>query len=134
MKIVLDTNVIIASFATRGLCAEVFEICIIDHEVFISEFILTECRDKLTNKLKTPLRITEGIIDYLRSNTTLVLPAEVDIDCCDDKKDLAVLGTAVATDSDLLITGDKKILKTKTIFKTSIVTPRDFWTICSLME
>lgn len=42
MKLVRDTNVILAAFATRGLCAEIFEIAIIDHEIYCSDFILKE--------------------------------------------------------------------------------------------
>jgi predicted nucleic acid-binding protein len=33
MKIILDTNVIIAAFATRGLCSAVFELCLDRFEV-----------------------------------------------------------------------------------------------------
>jgi predicted nucleic acid-binding protein len=42
MRIVLDTNVIVAAFAARGLCADVFEVCLENHTIIISEFILSE--------------------------------------------------------------------------------------------
>ena len=37
MKIVLDTNVIIAAFATRGLCSPIFELCLDRFDVALSE-------------------------------------------------------------------------------------------------
>lgn len=33
MKLVLDSNVIVAAFATRGLCGSLFEYCLESHEV-----------------------------------------------------------------------------------------------------
>jgi predicted nucleic acid-binding protein len=42
VKPVLDTNVLLAAFATRGLCEAVFEACLADHDVVLSEHILRE--------------------------------------------------------------------------------------------
>ena len=55
MRVVLDTNVIIAAFATRGLSADVFELCLSDHTVIISEHILSEAHEKLIDKIAYPL-------------------------------------------------------------------------------
>ncbi len=40
MRVVLDSSIIIAAFASRGLCSSLFELCIEKHEVIISEQIL----------------------------------------------------------------------------------------------
>jgi predicted nucleic acid-binding protein len=37
MRIVLDSNVIVAAFAARGLCESVMEVCLSEHEIFFSE-------------------------------------------------------------------------------------------------
>ena len=42
MKIVLDTNVLIAAFIARGVCTDVFERVIDEHELLLSPFILKE--------------------------------------------------------------------------------------------
>ena len=42
MKLVLDTNVMVAGFGTRGLCEDVLRVCLSRHEVFLSEAILAE--------------------------------------------------------------------------------------------
>jgi putative PIN family toxin of toxin-antitoxin system len=44
MKVVLDTNVLIAAFITRGSSSDLLEHCIRQHEIVTSEFILDEFR------------------------------------------------------------------------------------------
>ncbi len=39
MKIVLDTNVLIAAFISHGTCNELLEHCALNHEVILSPFI-----------------------------------------------------------------------------------------------
>ncbi len=51
MKVVLDTNVLIAAFIARGACSVLFEHCVEHHELVASEFILDEVRQHLQDKL-----------------------------------------------------------------------------------
>ena len=51
MKIVLDTNVIIASFAARGLCHAVFELCLDRFEIVASPFLIKEVETNILKKL-----------------------------------------------------------------------------------
>lgn len=44
MKIILDTNVIIAAFATHGLCHSIFELCIDRFEIYSSKEIIEEVK------------------------------------------------------------------------------------------
>ncbi|MCI2426382.1 PIN domain-containing protein [Candidatus Acetothermia bacterium] len=62
MRVVLDTNVIVAAFAARGLCAEVFEVCLTDHGIVLSEHILSEVAEKLIDKICLPPNIVQEII------------------------------------------------------------------------
>lgn len=50
MRIVLDTNVLVAAFIAHGNCNELLEHCIVHHEVVLSEFILEELLDVLNRK------------------------------------------------------------------------------------
>ena len=68
MKIILDTNVIIAAFATRGLCSAVFELCLDRFEVVLSEAILKETFTHLNGKIRLPPAQCEAIVSYLRAN------------------------------------------------------------------
>jgi putative PIN family toxin of toxin-antitoxin system len=52
MRVVLDTNVLIAAFITHGLCSTLLEHCFQLHELVTSEFILSEFREKLIKKFQ----------------------------------------------------------------------------------
>ena len=50
MKILLDTNVLIAALIARGTCHELLEHCVLRHTLFSSDFILNETEEKLIEK------------------------------------------------------------------------------------
>ena len=50
MKILLDTNVLIAALISNGVCHELLEHCVLRHVLFTSEFILEETQQKLIEK------------------------------------------------------------------------------------
>lgn len=127
MRIVLDTNVIVAAFATRGICSEVFEVCLSEHTIIISEHILFEVKDKLQSKIKLPKDITHDIIGYLRESAEICEPQHVSLGICRDKDDLKIIGTALSGNADFMITGDDDLLTSRKYDKTKIVSPRKFW-------
>ena len=127
MRIVLDSNVIIAAFAARGLCNVLFEYCLESHNLVLCEEILGEVIEKLKNKIRLPDSIVQKIDIYIRTHASIVSPEIVDPDVCRDKNDLMVLGSALAGQADYIITGDKDLL-TIGIFKgIKILEPRSFW-------
>ena len=126
MKVVLDTNVLVAAFATRGLCEAVFEVCLASHEAVLSEHILKELRRHLRGKFKVPASHADQITAFLREHATLVKPAKVPANACRDRSDLAVLGTAVAAGADCLVTGDRDLLDLKEFRGIAILSPRAF--------
>ena len=126
-KIVLDTNVVIAAFAARGLCESVFELCLESHDLIVSDFLISELFDKLGQKLKLEESTIHNIINLYRKNSRSVIPSEIDASECRDPDDLLVLGTCLTGKADFLVTGDKDLLVLKTIQNTKIVTPREFY-------
>ena len=50
MKIVLDTNVLIAALIARGFSHQLLEHCALRHTLFTSDFILEETQEKLIEK------------------------------------------------------------------------------------
>jgi predicted nucleic acid-binding protein len=42
MKIVLDANVVVAAFASRGLCESILELCLTSHEIVLSQELLEQ--------------------------------------------------------------------------------------------
>ena len=81
----------------------------------------------LVRKIKIPRVLATEIDDYLRSNLTVVKPANIPANVCRDSTDLAVIGTAVAARAEYLVTGDSDLLSLKRYRKVRIVSPRQFW-------
>ena len=127
MKVVLDTNVIIASFASRGLCHSVFELCLDRFEIIISSYLIDEVQTNLSKKLKLPLELIRDIIDFLSENATLIGVDEAPPDVCKDPEDARLLALAQKSGAPYLITGDKDLLAIKKYASSKILSPRQFW-------
>jgi len=127
MKVVLDTNVIIASFASRGLCHSVFELCLDRFEIIISSHLIDEVQTNLSKKLKLPLELIRDIIDFLSENATLIGVDEAPPDVCKDPEDARLLALAQKSGAPYLITGDKDLLAIKKYASSKILSPRQFW-------
>lgn len=124
MRVVLDTNVLLAAFGTRGLCEALFAACLERHELVASEHILGELREHLGRVFRISPRQTEVIVAFVRERCEVVTPASVKDRACRDPDDLPILGTAVAGRADLLVTGDKDLLQVAEYEGIPIVTPR----------
>ncbi len=77
MKVVLDSNVVIAAFATRGLCSDVFELCLYEHSIVLSRFLLEEIHRSLCKKVRLPQSLADNIGQFLASGVEIVTPARV---------------------------------------------------------
>ncbi len=134
MICIFDTNVIIAAFVSRGLCKDVFEMGISDHDCVSSAYILTECQEKLITKFKlSPAHVTE-VLSILTANFTIIEPQIPPTLKFKDPDDLPILGTAIAAKATALITGDQELLKLKKIKNTDILSPREIWNIWTAPE
>ena len=129
MKIILDTNVIIAAFAARGLCSSIFELCLDRHTIIISEHIVSEIQINLTKKIRMPKTKCDTVIEYLREYCSMGEIDEIESDICRDVDDLKILGLAKRTKPEFIITGDKDLLALKKFNSIKIITPREFWNI-----
>lgn len=129
MRIVLDTNVIVAAFATRGLCASVLELCLDRCEIVLSEAILEETNRNLRGKIGVPAALCDEIISYLRQYCSICRVKVVEAPECKDEEDLHVLGLAEAAQADYIVTGDKDLSDLEQFRGIRIVTPRQFWEI-----
>ncbi len=127
MKVVLDANVLIAAFATRGLCNSLLELCIQSHELILSSDILAETERHLLGKIKLPKATVADTIHYLKSQSKIMEPAVVDRNSCRDPNDLHVLGLAVKARPDCIVTGDDDLLSLKLFDGIPIRSPREFW-------
>ena len=129
MKVLLDSNVIIAAFAARGLCRDLFEVCVENHVLLISDDLLTEIERNLIRKVRVPPEIAADIVQYLRRVATLqaITDTEVESDACRDADDLKILALAIQGSADCIVTGDPDLLILKKFRGIPILTPRGFW-------
>jgi putative PIN family toxin of toxin-antitoxin system len=124
--VVLDTNVLVAAFGTRGLCEAVYQVCLARHEIVLSEHILKETRRALCAKMKLTPQHADEIVSALRDAATIVQPAKVPANACRDQNDLPILGTLLAGQADCLVTGDQDLLELKEFRAIPILSPRVF--------
>jgi uncharacterized protein len=126
MKVVLDTNVLIAAFIARGVCADLLEHCVLNHEVVLSEHILDELQRHLLGKFKYTADEASQVLGLLRSHVTLVTPVPLEQPVCRDPDDDLVLATAVAGNAACLVTGDKDLLVLQSYKNLEILAPSQF--------
>jgi putative PIN family toxin of toxin-antitoxin system len=127
MKIVLDTNVIVAAYATRGLAYSVFRLCLQKYELIISSIILEELESNFTKKLNMPPDEASMNLSFLRRTCGIGEITAVDSSRCRDRNDLHILGLAENTKADMIITGDNDLLEIRSHKGISILSPRQFW-------
>ena len=127
MKVVLDTNVIIASFATRGLCHAVFELCLDRFEILISSFLIEEVETNLVKKLKLPRDTAKEITEFLKEIARTIEIDAIPQDVCEDPNDAKILALAQKSEAAYLITGDMELLAIKRFGSSMILSPRRFW-------
>ena len=110
MRAVPDTNILISAFIWGGNPARLLEAAI-DGEVqlFLSQPILDELVRVLNRKgfeAKVP-----QMLDYLGKISTMVEPALTLNAVKDDPQDNHIVECAVAAKADVIITGDKDLLR-----------------------
>ena len=126
MKIVLDANVIIAAFAARGLCESIMEVCLSDHEIVLSDDLLDEILRNLRHKIKLATNLVDNIGELLREYSNKSNPIPLASDVCRDPDDVKILGSAVASNADYIVTGDKDLLILESFQGIPIIDPRSF--------
>lgn len=126
MKVLLDTNVLIAAFITRGICNELLEHCLRHHQVILSEFLLDEFQNHLLHKFQYTAQETREAFELLRLRAMFVVPVQLSERICRDVDDDQVLGTALEGQVDCVITGDKDLLDLKKFQSISVLKPSNF--------
>lgn len=126
MKVVLDANVIIAAFATRGLCESIMEVCLSEYEILLCDDLLDEILRNLRLKIKLPVSIVNDIGGFFREHANFLNPAPLSPGVCRDPDDIKILGLAVASKADYIVTGDKDLLVLKKFQGITILNPRSF--------
>ena len=134
MRVVLDTNVLIAAFITRGVCAELLEHCALRHTLVTSPVILAEFHEHLVGKFEFTRAEAEEATRLIESLAELVVPTAPAEAICRDGDDDLVIGTAVVGNAECIITGDKDLLAVECFQGIAILSPKDFASFESLSD
>jgi putative PIN family toxin of toxin-antitoxin system len=127
VRVFLDTNVLVSAFATRGLCSDLLEVVLLDHELITGTAVLRELERVLSRKIKLPKSRVSEVIDYVVSEAALVVADATPADVAADEADSKVLGEALAASAGVFVTGDAELLDLRAVGTLRIVSPRQFW-------
>ena len=129
MRVLLDTNVLVAAFATRGLCADVVRHVLTEHTLVLGEVVLVELERILRGKLDLPTEAVTDILALLRENEVVPKgPTPLAIELR-DRSDRWILTAAVDGEADVVVTGDRELLELGDRTPVPVVDPRGFWTM-----
>jgi len=129
MRVLLDTNVLVAAFLTHGACAEVFERCAKQHTLIGSEQQLAELRKALGRKLKMPARDVDEVEALLRTRMEMVAVEPLPKAVCRDAADDGIIAAAWQGRCRCLVTGDKDLLVLCKYRGLLIISPGQFWAL-----
>jgi putative PIN family toxin of toxin-antitoxin system len=131
MKVFLDTNVLAAGFATRGLCSDIIRTVLESHELVSSLEILAELKRVLLKKFRVPAKKTEGILELVHSSSLISAPDRDATYPIADSDDIPHLSAAEQAGCNVFVTGDKELWTLSPLGKMRIISPRDFWDMIS---
>ncbi len=127
MRILLDTNVLVAAFATRGLCQDVLQIVLAEHRLLVGQTILDEFERVLRDKLRMPVRQIEEVVSFVVEQSEVISPAAPAAWPQNDPDDRWVVAAALHGSAESMVTGDKDLLEASCGEELRVVTPRGFW-------
>ncbi len=127
MKVYLDTNVLVAAYATRGLCADLLHTVLAEHQLVIGEAALAEARRVLRKKIRLSSEVVAEVEAFLRQQAMVVTDPTPLLIRLRDADDLVILADALAGEADVLVTGDRDLLDIADRAPLPIVTPRGMW-------
>ncbi|OGQ50790.1 MAG: putative toxin-antitoxin system toxin component, PIN family [Deltaproteobacteria bacterium RIFCSPLOWO2_02_FULL_53_8] len=127
MRVLLDTNVLVAAFIARGNSNEVFDHCLTSHRLITSIWILDELEEKLLKKFHFSKADVKAVVSLVSNNAEMSEPSGLDGKVCRDADDDNILAAALAGKADCIVTGDKDLLVLKDYRGIKILSPTDFW-------
>ncbi len=128
MKVVFDTNVLIAALITEGICSKLL------HRARTGEFSLASCpfiMKEVRRILSRKFRLANGEIASAMEPVTEAVGQIIEHNLkikgvCRDADDDNILACALAAKAEYLVTGDADLLELKRYQGIRIITPRDF--------
>ena len=127
MKVVFDTNIFISAFIIPGSQAENAVLRIIEGRdvLLLSKGILDELLTVLSTKFSRDKEEISRVAVILSEITEWVVPSEK-IKVLNDDPDNRILECAVSGNADVIVTGDKQLLRLRGYEKTKIISLKEY--------
>jgi putative PIN family toxin of toxin-antitoxin system len=125
VRLVFDTNVIVAGLVSKGLCHEIVETHLPDHATILSRVLWDELVAALRDKFDLAADDLP-LLDLYRRHAAWVEPQPLEKPICRDPDDDWVLAIAIAGHADAIVTGDGDLLVLGTFQGLAILSPRQF--------
>ena len=128
-RVCLDSTVLVAAFAARGLCSDLLRLVLTEYHLVVPEVVAEEVRRVLETKLRlTPaaLSTVEAVLDRCE-----IIPKGRDLSPIHvrDPDDERVLADALAGSAEILVSGDRDLLSVAEGSPIPILSPRAFMTL-----
>lgn len=127
MRVFLDTNVLVSSVATRGLCADVLREVLLSHQLLVSADLLKELQRVLREKIELPLPLLSEFVEFIQQDARFSESSPLQKVPVKDKTDIPILSAALNGKRDLFVTGDSELIELERLGNREIVSPRGFW-------
>ena len=128
MRVVLDTNVLVSGIFFTGPPATILAAWASRRfELVVSIEVLAEYR-RVGARLgsRYPLVDAEPLLDLVTRESRIVDPIPVPTSACDDPDDIMFLACAIAGHAQIVVTGDRALLRASGFQGVEVVTPREF--------
>jgi putative PIN family toxin of toxin-antitoxin system len=127
VRVAFDTNVLVSAVATRGICSDLFNLVLAEHQLIIGETVIAEVQRVLRQKMRVPDDFIAEFETLLRAEAQVVPKARTMSIAVRDKSDMAVLAEAISGKAQVLVTGDKDLLEITAKVPLDILQPRGLW-------
>lgn len=131
MRVFLDTNVLVAAFATRGLCPDAMRAVLAAHQLIVGDVVVDELAEVLTRRIRLPAATVREVLTLLRDQDLVPKPSAPSDVPIRDPDDRWIFASAVAGRADVLVTGDRDLLEVADAAPLPMLDPRAFWDLLS---
>ena len=127
MKVVFDSNIFVSSLVIPGSQAEkaILKIIEANHSLIVSKELINEVLAVLARKFSKDREAVSRAAVYL-SDLAIMVRTTRRISVLKDEPDNRILECAVAGGADLIVTGDKTMLRLKQFEGTKIISLKEY--------
>ena len=126
IRVCLDSNVLVAAFAARGLCSDLLAHVLSEQHLVVPDAVREETLRILADKFKLPSEALDSVVavlDRCESAAASGEPSPVPVRDPDDER---ILADAVGAGVQIMVTGDKDLLDVAERSPIPILSPRAF--------